>query len=109
MYNKRKIMDIEDDCMNKYIYIIGTICVLFVVGTLFIKLLPFLIVAGVILYLTTTLKGKIKSVNKNEKVNNTYGSYNNTEDNVQNMYNSSDDYTNGEIIDVDDYEDVDKK
>ncbi|WP_294392338.1 hypothetical protein [uncultured Clostridium sp.] len=95
--------------MNKYIYIIGTICVLFVVATLFIKMLPFLIVTGVILYLAVGLKGKIKSLKKNEKINNTYGGYNNSNDDVQDMYNSSDDYTNGEIIDVDDYEDVDKK
>lgn len=108
MYNRIKIVDIEDDSMNKYIYMIGTICVLFVIGTLFIKLLPFLVCAGVILYLIVSLKGKIKSNDKSEKMNKTYGSYNTTNDYVQDMYNSSDDYTNGEIIDVDDYEDVDK-
>lgn len=107
MYNKRKIVDVEDDCMNKYIYIIGTICVLFVVATLFIKLLPFLIIAGIIIYAVTKLKGKIVESKKEENIkSNFYDS--STNSNVEDLYNSADDYTNGEIIDVD-YEDVDKK
>lgn len=94
--------------MNRYIYIIGTICVLFLVVTLFVKLLPFLIIAGVIIYAIVKLKGKFKNGKRdNDIVNkNTYNSSTNSD--VNNIYTSSDDYTNGEIIDVD-YEDVDNK
>lgn len=94
--------------MNKYVYIIGTICVLFVIGALFIKLLPFLVIAGVVIYVITALKGKI-AAKKEDDMEKGYGSYNSENNNVEDIYNSSDDYTNGEIIDVDDYEDVDKK
>lgn len=92
--------------MNRYIYIIGTVCVLFVVATLFIKLLPFLIVAGIIIYAVVKLKGKIEGEKRDEDVNRNI--YNSTNSNAQDVYTSSDDYTNGEIIDVD-YEDVDNK
>lgn len=92
--------------MNRYMYIIGTVCVLFVITTLFIKLLPFLIVAGIITYVVVKLKGKIQSKKTNEYINkNNFNSSKNT--GSQEIYNSPDDYTNGEIIDVD-YEDVDK-
>ncbi|MFR8041503.1 MAG: hypothetical protein ACLU7E_05335 [Clostridium butyricum] len=95
--------------MNRYIYIIGTVCVLFVVATLFIKLLPFLIVAGIIIYAVVKLKGKIEGEKRDEDVNgNIYKSNSSTNSNAQDVYTSSDDYTNGEIIDVD-YEDVDNK
>lgn len=92
--------------MNKYIYIIGTVCVLFVIATLFVKLLPFLIIAGIIIYAVTKLKGKIDTSKKKENIkSNSYDSSINN--NVEDLYNSADNYTNGEIIDVD-YEDVDK-
>lgn len=109
MYNIIKIVDIEDEYMNKYIYIIGTVCVLFVIGLLFIKLLPFLIIAGIVVYVVAMLKGKIENYKRKEEIKNRQESYNNADNIVQDMYNSPEDYTNGEIIDVEDYEDVDKK
>ena len=108
MYNRRKIMDIEDGCINKYIYIIGTVFVLFVVGTLFINLLPFLIVAGLVIYAITAFKGRRISKKDNE-MRKEYRSSNDRNNNVSDVYNSSDNYTDGEIIDVYDYEDVEKK
>ena len=92
--------------MNRYVYIIGIICVLFVIGALFIKLLPFLVFAGIAIYAITALKGKV-AAKKEDDMKKGYGSYNSGNNNVEDIYNSSDDYTNGEIIDVD-YEDVDK-
>ena len=92
--------------MNKYIYIIGTVCILFVVATLFIKLLPFLLAAGILIYLITKLKERI---NRNKKNNITRNQYNTTNNNEYNINNASDDYTNGKIIDVEDYEEVDNK
>ena len=94
--------------MNKYIYMIVTILILFLVGTLFIRLLPFLIIAGVIIYAITTIKGRINR-REEDKIKNNYGNYNTNNDDVEDLYNTSEDYTNGEIIDVVEYEDVDKK
>ena len=108
MYNRRKIVDIEERCMNKYIYIIGTVFVLSVVATLFIKLLPFLIVAGIVIYGITALKGK-SIAKKQGEMKKEYKSNNHRNNNVSDVYNSSDNYTDGEIIDVYDYEDVEKK
>lgn len=93
--------------MNKYIYIIGTVCILFVVATLFIKLLPFLLVAGILIYIITKLKERININSKENNINR--NQYNSTNNNEYNIYNTSDDYTNGKIIDVEDYEEVDNK
>ncbi|MGN0144782.1 MAG: hypothetical protein ACI398_07345 [Clostridium sp.] len=92
--------------MNKYIYILGTVAILFVVGALFIKLLPILIAAGLIIYAVSALKGKIKSSTKEADINNRDN--NNKDTYVEDLYNSEN-YTNGEVIDVDYYEEVDKK
>lgn len=92
--------------MNKYIYLLGTVIILFVVATLFIKLLPILIAAGVIIYAVSALKKKIKASKKDANINNRNSNNNDTY--VEDLYNSEN-YTNGEVIDVDYYEDVDKK
>ena len=91
--------------IKKYIYIIGTICVLVLAGVIFIKILPWLILAGIIGYgiikITNFIKGKKENDTiRNSEVNNQY----NNEDSFE---NGSESYTNGDIIDVD-YEEIDK-
>lgn len=92
--------------MNKYIYLLGTVIILFVAATLFIKLLPILIAAGVIIYAVSAVKKKIKASKKDANINNRNSSNNDTY--VEDLHNSQN-YTNGEVIDVDYYEDVEKK
>ena len=92
--------------MNKYIYLLGTVIILFVAATLFIKLLPILIAAGVIIYAVSAVKKKIKASKKDTNINNRNSSNNDTY--VEDLHNSQN-YTNGEVIDVDYYEDVEKK
>ncbi|OOM73397.1 hypothetical protein CLPUN_45980 [Clostridium puniceum] len=89
--------------IKKYIYMIVTICVVVLAGIVFIKILPWLILAGVIAYGII----KIRSVFKERDAlnNSEFKSEHNNEDSFE---NSSDSYTNGDIIDVD-YEEVDKE
>lgn len=110
MYNKIKLMDVEVKKMNRdfkrIIYIIISVVILVAVAKLFIKLLPWLIVIGGIVYVVSKIKS---SIEQKKLKNNTYNesTYKNNID--QNIYESDpEDYTNGEIIDVD-YEDVDTK
>jgi len=91
--------------IKKYIYIIGTICIVFLVGKVFLNILPYLILFGLITYVVMKIIGFIK-VKKEKKDSNKFD-LKNTADNVDNYKDSTDDYISGEVIDVD-YEEVDK-
>ena len=91
--------------IKKYIYIIGTICVLVLAGVIFIKILPWLILAGIIGYGIMKITSFIKSKKENDTTSNSeFNNHYNMEDTFE---NGSESYTNGDIIDVD-YEEVDK-
>ena len=91
--------------IKKYIYIIGTICVLVLAGVVFIKILPWLILAGVIGYGVMKITRFIKSKKENHTISNS--EFKNQYNNEDTFENGSESYTNGDIIDVD-YEEVDK-
>ena len=91
--------------IKKYIYIIGTICIVFLVGKVFLNILPYLILFGLVTYVVTKIVGFIK-IKKEKKDSNKFD-LNNRDENVDNYKDSTDDYINGEVIDVD-YEEVDK-
>ncbi len=89
---------------KRYIYILGGLCIAFVVISIFLHVLPYLLVAGVVGYAITKVVQFIKSKSKKKLSNN-------FEDSKVEKYDyntSSNDYTNGEIIDVE-YEEVDNK
>ncbi len=90
--------------IKKYIYIIGTICIVFIVGRIFLRIFPWLLLAGIIAYIVIKIMGFIKGKKKQNNPND----INNKYDNVEEYEASTDDYTNGEIIDVE-YEDIDNK
>ena len=90
--------------IKKYIYIIGTICIVFLVGSIFIRILPWLILIGAIAYIIIKIMGFIKVKKEQKNSNDIKNNYRNQDINKE----STDDYTNGEVIDVE-YEDVDKK
>ena len=46
--------------IKRYIYIIVTICIVFLVGAIFIRILPWLLLAGSIAYMVTKIVGLIK-------------------------------------------------
>jgi hypothetical protein len=88
---------------KRYIYIIGTICVIFLVGSIILHVLPWLLLAGLVGYIITKIVGFIKG--------NIHKKGSNKIDNNDKIYSynpQADDYTNGEVIDVE-YEDVDNK
>lgn len=89
---------------KRFIYTLGTIFVVVLIATLFIKILPWLLLIGIIAYIIIKVKGIImikKSKNSSHETSANDSPVN------QNIYSDSTDY-NGEIIDVD-YEEVDKK
>ncbi|OCA96725.1 hypothetical protein [Clostridium beijerinckii] len=89
---------------KRYMYIIGTICIIFLVGSLILHILPWLLIAGVIIYIVMKIVGFFKEKRRKKNLNNYYNN-----DRDKEVYSSPiDDYTTGEIIDVE-YEDVDKK
>ncbi|HEX9027237.1 MAG TPA: hypothetical protein VF839_12335 [Clostridium sp.] len=90
--------------IKKYIYIIGTICIVFLVGSIFIRILPWLILIGIITYIIMKIIGFIKVKKEQKNSNDIKNNYRNQDINKE----SADDYTNGEIIDVE-YEDIDDK
>jgi hypothetical protein len=91
--------------IKKYIYIIGAICVLVLAGVIFIKILPWIVLAGVIGYGITKITRFIKSKKENDTISN--AEVKNQYNNEDTFENGSESYTNGDIIDVD-YEEVDK-
>ncbi|ABR36311.1 MULTISPECIES: hypothetical protein [Clostridium] len=89
---------------KRYMYIIGTICIIFLVGSLILHILPWLLIAGVIIYIVMKIVGFFKEKKRKKNLNNYYNN-----DRDKEVYSTPvDDYTTGEIIDVE-YEDVDKK
>lgn len=92
--------------LKKALYIGIGVAIFIMVAKLFIKLLPWLIVAGGIVYVVS----KIKSASEEKKLNE--NTYDHTGYNRNSNQDSSEidpeNYTNGEVIDVD-YEDVEKK
>lgn len=89
---------------KRYMYIIGTICIIFLVGSLILHILPWLLIAGVIIYIVMKIVGFFKEKKRKKNLNNYYNN-----DIDKEVYSTPvDDYTTGEIIDVE-YEDVDKK
>ena len=92
--------------IKKYVYIIGTIYIVFLLGSIFVRILPYLILFGVITYGVMKIIGFAK-VKKQQKDSNKVD-FNNSDDNYTDSYkDSNDEYTSGEVIDVD-YEEVDK-
>lgn len=89
--------------LKRFVYMLGTIFIVVLIATLFIKILPWLLLIGVAAYIIIKIKGFIK-IKKSE--NNIQESASNDSSN-QSIYEDFNDYT-GEIIDVD-YEEVDKK
>ncbi len=89
---------------KRYMYIIGTICIIFLVGSLILHILPWLLIAGVVVYIVMKIVGFFKEKKRKTNLNSYY-----SKDKDKEVYSTSvDDYTTGEIIDVE-YEDVDKK
>ena len=92
------------EILKRYIYIIGTICVVFFVVSILFRILPWLLLVGVIAYIITKIMRFIKG--KNEERDSS--KFNNSKDDEYNYNIPCDDYTNGEVIDVE-YEDIDNK
>lgn len=92
--------------IKRYIYVIGTICIVFLVGTLVLHILPWLLLAGFIAYVVMKIVGAIRK--KKEKKDKDSFDINNSYDNKDIYQMSTDDDYNGEIIDVE-YEDVGSK
>lgn len=90
---------------KRNVYIIGIICVVLLIISVFIHFLPLILLVGIVGYIIVKIAGFIKMKKKQRELHN-YKS----KDNSEYSYNeSADDYTNGEVIDVE-YEDVgDKK
>lgn len=93
--------------IKRYIYIIGTICIVFLVGSIFIRILPWLILIGVIGYIIMKIIGFIKVKKEQKNSNDIKNNYRNQDINKESTDDYTD-YTNGEIIDVE-YEDIDDK
>ena len=89
---------------KRFIYTLGTIFIVVLIATLFIKILPWLLLIGIIAYAIIKVKGII-ATKKSE--NNRHEPPVNDSNINQSTYEDFNDY-NGEIIDVD-YEEVDKK
>lgn len=91
---------------KRLIYIVIGVSIFIMVAKLFIRLLPWLIAVGGIVYVVS----KIKSAMEEKKLKgNTYEESGYKGNTNQDVYETSpENYTNGEVIDVD-YEDVDNK
>lgn len=90
--------------IKKYIYIIGTICIVFFVVSIIFRALPWLLFAGLIAYFIIKIVRLIKGKGEEKDSN----KFNTNKDNEYNYNIPSDEYTNGEVIDVE-YEDIDDK
>lgn len=90
---------------KRFIYTIVTIFIVVLIANLFIKILPWLLILGVITYIGIKIRSfikdnKLKHKSQDSSINNEYSK--------QSDYKDSDDEYTGEVIDVD-YEEVDKK
>jgi len=89
---------------KRYMYIIGTICIIFLVGSIILHILPWLLIAGVVVYIVMKIVGFFREKKRKKNLNSYY-----RKDKDNEVYSAPvDDYTTGEIIDVE-YEDVEKK
>jgi len=84
--------------LKRYIYIIGAVCVMFFVVSIFFRILPWLLLVGSITYIITKIVKIIKGKSEKKDSSKADTSYS----------IPSDEYINGEVIDVE-YEDVDDK
>ena len=92
--------------IKKYIYIIGTICIVFLLGSIFVRIFPYLILLGLVTYGVMKIVGFVKG--KKQQKDSNKGDFNNKNHNDIDSYkDSTDEYTSGEVIDVD-YEEIDK-
>lgn len=91
--------------IKRYIYIIGTVCIVFLVGAVVLHILPWLLLAGFIAYVVMKIVGAVRK--KKEKKDKNNFDINSGYDNKDIYQMPTDDY-NGEIIDVE-YEDVGSK
>jgi len=90
--------------LKKYIYVIGTVCVVFFVVAIVLRVLPWLLLAGFVAYIITKIVRFVKG--KSEEKDSS--KFDTSKNNEYNYSISNDEYTNGEVIDVE-YEDVDNK
>jgi len=88
--------------IKKYIYMIGTICIIFLLGSIFVRILPYLILLGLVAYGVMKIVGFAKE-KKQQKDSNRVDFNNKNHSDID----STDEYTSGEVIDVD-YEEIDK-
>ena len=88
--------------IKKYIYIIGTIGIVFLLGSIFVRILPYLILLGLVTYGVMKIVGFAKE-KKQQKDSNRVDFNNKNHSDID----STDEYTSGEVIDVD-YEEIDK-
>jgi hypothetical protein len=91
--------------IKRYIYIIGTICIVFLLGSILIRNLPWILLVGFITYIVMKIVGFAKG--KKQQKNENKFDFNNRSDSEDSHKESTDDYTTGEVIDVE-YEEVDK-
>ena len=90
--------------IKRYIYIIAGLCIGFFALSVFLHILPWLLLVGGIGYIITKIVKFIKGKNK-ERISDKF------EDSKVDEYDyntSSDDYSTGEVIDVE-YEDVNEE
>lgn len=91
--------------IKKYIYMAGAIFIAVVALTILFKLLKWIILAGIIIYIITKVVGFIKQRNDGKELSDN----NVSEGNTEYIYEEeTENYSNGQIIDVE-YEDVDDK
>ena len=90
--------------IKRYIYIIGTICIVFFVASIIFRVLPWILFAGLIAYIIIKIVRLIKGKGAEKDSN----KFNTSRDNEDNYNIPSDEYDNGEVIDVE-YEDIDNK
>ena len=89
--------------IKRLLYTIITACILFVVIAFFIKILPYILIAGIGIYALIKIKGytnKRKLENEKKKE---------VDKGNTDTYYSQNDYFNGKVIDVDYEESDDKK
>ena len=91
---------------KRLIYIVVGVGILIVVAKLFLKLLPWLVLAGGIVYVASRIKNSLeeKKLKSNDYNESEYRE--NVNDNI--FETDPESYTNGQVIDVD-YEEVDNK
>lgn len=92
--------------IKKYIYIIAIIFIVFLSGSIIVRILPYFLLFAIVAYGVMKIVGFVRG-KKEQKAQSNFD-FNNRDNNVDSYKESSEEYTNGEIIDVD-YEEVDKK